>query len=94
MHIYKRAIYPPCTPNNVGPRSLQALSMVLDAAHDPMLALLEKLDPPCHRTTYSHWYIDLSRSVPVPIDHYTCLTLSLATHCGAAMAPHTKEVIC
>jgi hypothetical protein len=49
--------------------------MVLDAEHDPMLALLEKLDSPCHRTANSHWYIDLSRSVTILIDHYICLTI-------------------
>ena len=68
--------------------------MVVVDEHDPMLALLEKLNPPSHRTTYSYWYIDLSRSVAIPIDRYTCLIISLATHYGAAMTPHKKELIC
>ena len=49
--------------------------MVVDAEHDPMLALLDQLNPPCHRTTYSPWYIDLSRFVVIFLDPYMCLTI-------------------
>jgi len=93
VHIYKKASSSLYLPNNAGPRSFQPPSMVTDAAHDPMLALLEKLNPPWHRTTYSHWYIDLSRSVAIAIDHYIFLTTSLATHYGVTRVPHTKELI-
>jgi hypothetical protein len=67
--------------------------MVVDTAHDPMLALLEWLDPPCHRITHPHWYIDLSRSVAILVGHSLCLTIASATPYGAGMVSHTKEVI-
>ena len=46
-------------------------SMVVDAAQEPMLALLDQLNPPYHRTSYSHFYIDLSRSVATLADYVT-----------------------
>ena len=42
--------------------------MVVDTAQDPVLALLDQFDLPRHQASYSHYYVDLSRSVAIFTD--------------------------
>ena len=74
--------------------------MVVDAEQDPMLAVLEEINPLYHRATYSHWYVDGSRSVPflatvIFINYFLSYTLRLCddpSHKKCDLSIHQEQL--
>jgi hypothetical protein len=49
---------------------------MVDDVDTVLLAILERLNPPLHRTSSAHYYVDLSRCVVILLDHLIYFSLN------------------